>query len=160
QTVKEPMFAPSMEIRPMVSMAARSECSASDTCPATTWVAAFLTSLDWMAIAWSDDRLQGVVFGYVSRQHAERALKKSLKLNEQSCEVVDDIADVATPHWVGNLVDDLRRFAAGEPIDFSNVPLSLEHLTPFARRVVDECRRISWGKTRSYGELAAASSAP
>jgi methylated-DNA-[protein]-cysteine S-methyltransferase len=39
-------------------------------------------------------------------------------------------------------------------VDFSDVPLALDHLTSFGRRVVAACRRIRWGQTRSYGELA------
>ena len=53
------------------------------------------------------------------------------------------------------LVDDLKRFADGEPIDFSDVPIAATHLTPFGRRVVAACRRIGWGQVSSYGELAA-----
>ena len=53
------------------------------------------------------------------------------------------------------LVDGLRRFADGEPVDFSGAPIAQDHLTPFARRVVAACRRIRWGQATSYGELAA-----
>ena len=45
-------------------------------------------------------------------------------------------------------------------MDFSDVPLALDHLTPFGRRVVAACRRIPWGQTRSYGELAAECGSP
>jgi methylated-DNA-[protein]-cysteine S-methyltransferase len=58
------------------------------------------------------------------------------------------------PNWAKELIDGLQRFADGEPVDFTDVPLAMDHLTPFGRRVVAACRRIGWGKTRSYGELA------
>jgi methylated-DNA-[protein]-cysteine S-methyltransferase len=45
-------------------------------------------------------------------------------------------------------------------VDFSYVPLALDHLTPFARQVVVACRRISWGLVSSYGELAARCGSP
>jgi methylated-DNA-[protein]-cysteine S-methyltransferase len=53
-------------------------------------------------------------------------------------------------------IDLLARYAAGEAVDFSQVPLDLDHLTRFARRVVAACRRIPRGQVRTYGELAAA----
>ena len=37
---------------------------------------------------------------------------------------------------------------------FGDVPLELAHLSPFQKKVVDRCRRISAGGTRTYGELA------
>ena len=64
------------------------------------------------------------------------------------------------PDWVRDVVARLRLFAEGEPVDFSNVPLALEHLSPFARRVVAACRRIGWGQVSTYGDLAAASGSP
>jgi len=58
------------------------------------------------------------------------------------------------------LAEDLRRFADGEPVDFGRVLIDERHLAPFARRVVAACRRIPWGQTRSYGQLAAECGSP
>jgi methylated-DNA-[protein]-cysteine S-methyltransferase len=116
---------------------------------------AFSTGLRWMAIAWSDEALEGVVFGHATRQQAEEALLRVHRLPRHTIRVVsnDDLDDA--PTWVRQLVDDLKRFADGEPIDFSDVPIARSHLTPFGRRVITACRRIRWGQTSSYGELAA-----
>jgi methylated-DNA-[protein]-cysteine S-methyltransferase len=64
------------------------------------------------------------------------------------------------PGWVRELVDDLQRFAAGEEVEFADVRVALDHLTPFARRIVAACRRIGWGRVSSYGELAARCGSP
>jgi methylated-DNA-[protein]-cysteine S-methyltransferase len=40
------------------------------------------------------------------------------------------------------------------------VALDLTHLSAFQNRVVRNCRRISRGRVRSYGELAAAAGSP
>ena len=48
----------------------------------------------------------------------------------------------------------------GEPVDFADVPLALDHLTPFGRRVIAACRRFLGDSTRSYGELAAECGSP
>jgi methylated-DNA-[protein]-cysteine S-methyltransferase len=126
----------------------------------STAMDAFETGLGWMAIAWREDALRGVAFGHASRRNAEIALARSLRLTRPHSRLADQDASPDWPHWVKDLVDGLQRFADGEPVEFSDVPIDLDHVTPFGRRVVAACRRISWGQTRSYGELAAECGAP
>jgi methylated-DNA-[protein]-cysteine S-methyltransferase len=125
-----------------------------------TSIIAFDTELAWMAIAWRQDVLRGTAFGYSSQRQAELALARVLRLPHQFCHFVGEGQPGLMPPWVGELCDDLRRFAEGDPVDFSAVRLELDHLTPFGRRVVAACRRIRWGKVRSYGELAAQCGSP
>lgn len=54
----------------------------------------------------------------------------------------------------GEAIDQLNAYFAGELKDFT-LPLSL-HGTPFQRSVWDQLRKIPYGETRSYGQLAAA----
>jgi methylated-DNA-[protein]-cysteine S-methyltransferase len=58
-----------------------------------------------------------------------------------------------------SLVARLQDYAAGGCVDFQDVELDLEHLTPFQRRVIKHCRAIGYGQTQSYGDLAAKSGA-
>jgi methylated-DNA-[protein]-cysteine S-methyltransferase len=53
------------------------------------------------------------------------------------------------------VVELLERFAAGEEVDFADVPVNTAGMTIFQRQVVAACRAISWGETASYGQLAA-----
>jgi O-6-methylguanine DNA methyltransferase len=55
-------------------------------------------------------------------------------------------------------VDELRRYFAGERVQFS-CPLDL-HGTPFQLAVWRELCRIPYGETRSYGEIACAIGQP
>lgn len=121
---------------------------------------AFLTELDWAAIAWQGDLLRGLVFGYASRRQAAVALARMPWLDDQFCRLRDESLLADEQPWVRNLVTRLERYAEGEPIDFADVPLALDHLTPFALRVAKECRRIGWGQVTSYKELAARSGSP
>jgi methylated-DNA-[protein]-cysteine S-methyltransferase len=121
---------------------------------------AFPTPLDWMGIAWQEDALCGVVFGHASRRQAAVALARTPWLPQQFWRLLGPGQLVDEPQWVGDTVDRLRRFAEGESVDFSDIPLSLSHLTPFARRVVAACRRIGWGQVITYGKLAAACGSP
>jgi methylated-DNA-[protein]-cysteine S-methyltransferase len=123
-------------------------------------VAPFLTDLNWMAVAWHDNELVGNAFGHASRRAAEMSLAR-MPGRSQSFFRIDayNQAD-ELPAWVSDLICKLSRFADGEPIDFSMVPLAVSHLTSFAQHIVAACRRIPWGQTRSYGELAAECGSP
>ncbi len=60
------------------------------------------------------------------------------------------------------LPDLVRRIQAhfeGEPVVF-DVPLDLDGVTEFRRRVLEACRRIPRGKTASYADLARAAGSP
>jgi methylated-DNA-[protein]-cysteine S-methyltransferase len=104
-----------------------------------------------MAIAGREGALLGIVFGSTSQRGAEKMLAARTLLPL-------DFAGEA--RWLRDLAERLQRYATGEPIDFFDVRIEIDHLTPFARRVVAACRRIAWGHARSYGELAAACGAP
>lgn len=56
---------------------------------------------------------------------------------------------------IAGLVDELDRYFAGTLTSFST-PLDVRDGTPFQRRVWEELTRIPYGKTCSYGEIAAA----
>jgi methylated-DNA-[protein]-cysteine S-methyltransferase len=124
-----------------------------------TSIVAFETTLNWMALAWRDDVLEGVAFGYTSRRSAEVALAQRPSRPQRGFQIIrSEPGDV--PKWVRELMDSLQRFAEGEPVNFANVKLDEDHLTSFGRHVVAACRRIGWGQTRSYGDLAAECGSP
>ncbi len=106
-------------------------------------VVSFATDLGWMAVVGAGSTIKRVVFGYPSRAAAWAMLESVVS------------APVQAGNWWPSLVDRLRDYAAGSPVDFRDVSLDLEHLTPFQVRVIKHCRAIGYGKTRSYGELAA-----
>jgi len=125
-----------------------------------TNIASFLTELSWMAVAWRDGVLEGNAFGHASRRSAELALASMPGLPQSFCRLDAEAQADEMPAWVKELIDKLQRYAVGEPVDFSETPLALDRLTPFGRRVVAACRRIPWGQTRSYGDLAAECGSP
>lgn len=50
----------------------------------------------------------------------------------------------------------IRRYAAGEPIDFAGVPLDLRDVPEFNHRVYDEALKLGYGETTTYGAIARA----
>jgi methylated-DNA-[protein]-cysteine S-methyltransferase len=101
------------------------------------------TPLGWMAIVGCDNVLEQLSFGHPSAQAAVRALDPAL-------------AGTATRGtWNPSLVRRLLAYAAGRPADFSDVLIDPGPLSAFQRQVIQHCRQIPYGKTLSYGELAA-----
>src|SRR5262249_27222535 len=100
------------------------------------------------------------VFGYPSRRLAEVALGRIPGVPQSFCRVAAVGQAEEIPQWAASLVVRLKLFAGGETVDFADVPLSLEHLTTFGKRVIAACRQIPWGQTKTYGDLAAECGSP
>jgi O-6-methylguanine DNA methyltransferase len=58
------------------------------------------------------------------------------------------------------LVERLQAYFEGEDVSFDDVPLDLEHETPFLERCAHALREIPRGEVVTYGELAALAGSP
>jgi methylated-DNA-[protein]-cysteine S-methyltransferase len=58
------------------------------------------------------------------------------------------------------VVTNLQRYFAGERVDFASIALDLTGVAPFYREVYAAARRVGWGETATYGELARQAGAP
>ena len=118
-------------------------------------VAARQTDVGWIAVAWPDGNegdftLERITIGHTSPKSALSAL------------------DMGGPYQVADdleleqrlLMDRLERCCDGTPETFEDVSIALDHLAPFAKKVVQRCRQIPAGKTLTYGQLAAACGSP
>jgi methylated-DNA-[protein]-cysteine S-methyltransferase len=112
----------------------------------------FPSELGWMAIAWHGTRVCQLSFGQPS---AAAALAQ---LVEGSDNIVGDRRQL--PDWIAQLTGSLQDYAAGQDVQLTRVPVDVTHLTTFQQRVVEACRKIRRGQTRSYGELAAVAGSP
>ena len=109
-------------------------------------ISVFDTQMGWLAIAARDGVLTRVKIGHTSEDMALQAFVVEEGLADARIKLED---------WNPNLRDQLTRFADGEPVSFENVELSwAKPLTRFRKRVISEVRRISWGNTLTYGEVA------
>jgi len=114
--------------------------------------AAFETDLGYMAVAVDSRQVLAVTFGYPD---ADGALDG---LSAGALSAVTAVVEL--PDWAQSLVTRLTAFAAGEAVEFADASVDHRHLTPFGRRVQRACRRIAYGKTVTYGELAEEVGAP
>lgn len=70
------------------------------------------------------------------------------------------VADADHAAWCPDLVRRIQAYAAGGVDDFSDVQIDAGPQTAFQRRVVDRCRKIRFGQTMTYGQLARAAGSP
>jgi methylated-DNA-[protein]-cysteine S-methyltransferase len=117
-----------------------------------------MSGLGAIAVAVADGAVVGVRFGHRSESAAVAALlgpSKKRKPNDAA-----EGLSAADERLADDVLDRLIRYADGEPVDLRDVPIALDHLSTFQRRVVKACRAIPPGERRTYGELAAVAGSP
>jgi methylated-DNA-[protein]-cysteine S-methyltransferase len=58
------------------------------------------------------------------------------------------------PAAIAAVIADIKRYLAGEPVDFASVAVDLSALDAYRRRLYEAMRSLAWGETTTYGELA------
>ena len=58
------------------------------------------------------------------------------------------------PAWVAALIEDIRKYCAGEKIDFSAIAVDLGGIDDFRQKLYAALRGIGFGRTVTYGDLA------
>ncbi|KKL62473.1 hypothetical protein LCGC14_2184870 [marine sediment metagenome] len=106
------------------------------------------SELGWMALIGSGDVLLQLKFGHRCQQAAIEALDPEL------------LAHAEPGRFAEDLVERLKAYAAGEPVDFRDVRVDPGPSTDFRSRVLRHCRRIRYGETITYGQLAAKAGFP
>ncbi len=108
------------------------------------WLVVFPSSLGWFAILGEKDRIKELAFGHPSARAAKKALTPGL------------LAQARSLSRKLPLVRRLQAYAKGAfKDDFRDIKLDLGRLSVFQRRVLEQCRKIPFGTTLSYGQLAA-----
>jgi methylated-DNA-[protein]-cysteine S-methyltransferase len=107
----------------------------------------FATALGWIGAAGRDEHLARVTLGHSSPHEAARGLGLSLETGRES-------------RWLTKIAKRFAAYAEGRMDDFRDIKLEPRSLTPLAQRIENCCRRIPYGETRSYGEIARAVGRP
>lgn len=109
--------------------------------------AVFETALGFMALAWSEAGLTRLCLPEKTQAAAERRL---LRLTGE----VASFGERAAPDWLVGLIADIRRYADGENVDFSAVPVDLTGVDEFRRDIYAAARKLRHGESTTYGGLA------
>lgn len=128
----------------------------------------FPSPLGWFAIDWEAAELQALVFGYASAAEAAGALRAApvagsdrRRLGPTDIGFTDIQRNPrAVAREVRQLAERIRAYAGGGRDAFLDIPVAWGHVTEFQRRVLQQCRRIGYGQTITYGQLAAKAGSP
>lgn len=101
----------------------------------------FQTALGPFGIAWSDQGLSRLQLPEADRAATEKRLRGSAISDEP-------------PPWAEQVIAEIRRYLAGERVDFASIAIDLADVGEFRRAVYEAARAVGWGQTASYGELA------
>jgi methylated-DNA-[protein]-cysteine S-methyltransferase len=115
----------------------------------------FETQIGWIGIAWSDAGLARLQLPERDRAATLRRLQATLPRRGQPAEVVE-----VPPQEIASIVARLTRYAAGEAVDLSSIPVDLAGADEFRLAIYDAARRLGFGEVTTYGELAARAGHP
>lgn len=101
----------------------------------------FSTSLGWFGLLGKDDELFAVIAGHPSQKSVYSSARKYGPVANE-----DD--------WAPDIREKFEAYANGELVDFLDVMIQLPDMTAFQLSVANATRRIPYGVTVSYGELA------
>lgn len=105
----------------------------------------FDTPIGACAIAWRDRVIAGVL---LPEDHGEARTRSRMQRE------FPEVAQAAAPAWVQAVIGRVRQLLEGGSDDLSDVPLDLERVPEFNRRVYEITRAIAPGQTLTYGEVA------
>ena len=104
----------------------------------------FDTALGPCGVAWTAHGLTHVQFANGTAAETEQRLVARTR----SAGAAEPPASVAA------IIEDIKRYFAGEPVDFSAAAVDFSGLDPYRRRLYEAMRTLKWGETTTYGGLA------
>ena len=102
------------------------------------------TVIGFMGIAWSKRGLIRLCLPERSREAVERRLFRHGGVSSSTDQ----------PQWVVDLIASIKAYAAGEDVDFSGVPVDLAGIDDFRLAIYDAARKLGFGETTTYGDIA------
>jgi methylated-DNA-[protein]-cysteine S-methyltransferase len=109
----------------------------------------FETDIGCCGIAWAENRVTRLQLPEPDPTATEARLRYS-----------GSMACATPPQAVKDIIGAVRRHACGDEVDYSAFALDLRPVPSLHRQVYEAARRIGWGKTSTYGELARAIGMP
>lgn len=107
----------------------------------------FPTEIGWMGITGNRDVVTSVTVGHSSAASVKSAVRR--------WQAETDVTDMLQEFdWHPDLRIALQDYAQGIPVDFAEFKLQLPQRTPFRDKVLAVTRRLRYGDTTTYGQLA------
>ena len=116
-------------------------------CDVSASLCLFSSSIGWLGIAGRDEIVRAVFVGHPSAASVRRAAASWWSESALS-------GSLHEADWFPRLRQQLLTYAEGEPVEFDEFRLELPERTPFRDKVLAATKRLGYGATTSYGELA------
>ena len=110
-------------------------------------VISFPTDLGWMGLALRGSVVHQLKFGFPSEPQLLHAFEFDIEVGKANSQL---------RKWRVAL----QRFASGREQDLSGIDVDFTTYSPFQCKVLKTCRKIGYGKTLTYGQLASQSGSP
>jgi len=104
----------------------------------------FKTAGGYCGIAWNSAGIIRFQLPTKTESSTEQLLLRRLSLG----------VSADPPAAVAATIESVKRYFAGETVDFSDVVVDLSNQDEFFREIYAAARRIGWGRTTTYGTLA------
>jgi methylated-DNA-[protein]-cysteine S-methyltransferase len=129
--------------------------------PDTIEAAIFPTSLGWIGIAGRGTTVVTLTMGHASADEVRKALAANLDGGSTSAKPgAIGNGSLVERDWHPELRRALERYAQGRFVDLGAFAIEIGPTTDYRRRVLETARRIPYGETLSYGQLAARAGKP
>ena len=107
----------------------------------------FSSPIGWLGIAGRDEIVRAVFVGHPSAASVRRAAASWWA----ECSASGSLPEA---DWFPKLRQQLLAYADGERVEFEEFHLELPERTPFRDKVLATTRRLGYGATTTYGDLA------
>ena len=114
---------------------------------ADEFLAVFPTEIGWMGITGNAGIVHSAYVGHSSAASVRTAVRRT-RTDAGSAEFPIE------SDWHPQLRSALQDYARGIPVDFSSFKLQLPERTPFRDKVLAVTKRLKYGETTTYGQLA------
>jgi len=108
------------------------------------------TAIGAIAVAWTATGICRVALPQRDREAMERRFAAKL----------DGAGPAEPPAAIAAAIALIKRYAEGEEIDFSSVPVDLDGVDQFQHAIYEAARKLDFGETTTYGGLADAAGHP
>ena len=106
--------------------------------------ALFDTAAGFCGLAWTNGGVVRFQLPGQSRDETERLLKRRMPGMQPG----------TPPPAIATTIEAVKRYFAGETVDFGHVPVDLTGQDDFFKAIYTALREVGWGQTTTYGALA------
>ncbi|WP_298869240.1 methylated-DNA--[protein]-cysteine S-methyltransferase [uncultured Gimesia sp.] len=118
-------------------------------------ISVFSTEIGWCGLLGRAETVDRLLIGHHSAADVHQAVK-ALNLSDQ----VNSGEKIEQKNWFPDLHERLQDYFQGALVEFQDIKINLPRLTTFQSRVIRELKKIGYGKSITYGDLAKKAGAP